>query len=152
MSALRTPLRVGQRVQRGQAGSIGLLTLLAGVIFAAVCLVVTVAAADVGVAAARARTAADAAALAAAGASPLAGGDGDPRAAASSLAAANGARLVACCGAPPSGHAHTAGGSADGWPLVVVEVEVRLRRSVFVAGSVAVRARAGADLRPADAR
>lgn len=147
-----------QALHPGQAGSVGLLTLLAGVIFAAVCLVVIVAAADVGVAAARARTAADAAALAAAGASPLAGGDGDPRAAASSLAAANGARLVTCCDARAAGHAHTAGahahtagGSADGWPLAVVEVEVRLRRSVFVTGSVTVRARAGADLRPPDA-
>lgn len=135
-----------------QEGSVGLFTLLAGLLFTAVGLAVIVAAADVGVAAARARTAADAAALAAAGASPLAGGDGDLREAASRLADANGARLTACCDARAAGYAHTAGGSGGGWPLVVVEVEVPLRRSVFVTRAVTVRARAGSDLRPTDVR
>lgn len=127
----------------GDAGGVGLLTVLAGLLFTGVCLVMIVVAAEVGVASARARTAADAAALAAAGASPLAGGDGDARGAASRLAAANGARLVSCCAARTAGEA-----GAD--PLVVVEVEVPLRRIGTGTDALAVRARAGAGLRPAD--
>lgn len=132
------------RPRHGDAGGAGLLTVLAGLLFTGACLALIVVAADVGVAAARARTAADAAALAAAGASPLAGGDGDARGAASRLAGVNGARLVSCCAARTAGEA----GAAD--PLVVVEVEVPLRRTGLGTGAVAVRARAGAGLRPAD--
>lgn len=131
--------------RHADAGGAGLLTVLAGLLFTGVCLALIVVAADVGVAAARARTAADAAALAAAGASPRAGGDGDARGAANRLAALNGARLVSCCAARTPGEA----GPAD--PLVVVEVEVPLRRTGLGTGAVAVRARAGAGLRPADA-
>lgn len=124
-----------------QAGSVGLLTLVAGMLFAAVGLAMVVAVTDVAVAAARARTAADAAALAAVAATSLGGGDGDLRAAAGRLADANGARVLACC-APGPGHAT---GEA---PVVVVEVGVRPRLAPLRA--VTVPARAGASLRPAD--
>lgn len=138
MTACAAPRR------HAEAGAIGLLTLLAGVLCAGVCLVLIVVATDAGVAAARARTAADAAALAAAGASPLAGGDGDARSAAGRLAAVNGARLVSCCSV------HT-DALVPGIPeAVVVEVEVPLARTGFGSGAVAIRARAAATLRPTD--
>lgn len=123
-------------------GSAGLLTLMGGVVFAAVALLLVVAATDVGVAAARARTAADAAALAGAAALPLAGGDGDLRGAAAALAEANGARLVACCAAPAGRTGAHAG------PIVVVEVGVRPRLRLL--GAMTVPARAAASVRPDD--
>jgi hypothetical protein len=80
----------------GERGAIGLLVLLAMLVFSAAALVVLVAVTDVAVTVARARTAADAAALAAVAAAPLLGGDGDTCRAAAEAAAANGARLLAC--------------------------------------------------------
>lgn len=120
-------------------GGVALLTVLWGMLLAAVALVVVAAATDVAMAAARARTAADAAALAGAGALPLAGGDGDVASAAARLAGANGARLVACCG-PQAGDPRGAA------PIVVVEVTARPRLAALRA--VAIPARAAATLRP----
>lgn len=122
-------------------GTVGLLTVVGGVLSVAVAVAILAAAADVGVAAARARTAADAAALAAAGASPLAGGDGDARAAAGHLAAANGARLVACCQPAVD---------RRGGPVAQVEVSVAPDLALVRASIGAVRARAAASLRPRD--
>jgi murein DD-endopeptidase MepM/ murein hydrolase activator NlpD len=121
------------------AGGIALLSVLAATAFLGLGLVVVVTVVDAASALARARTAADAAALAAAGASPLAGGDGDAHRAASRLARANGARLVACC--EPGG---------DGASRLHAEVEVTVALRTVLARGVAdaLAARAAASLRP----
>ena len=98
---------------RGDDGAIAVVTMLALVLFTTGVLAGLAAAADLSLAAARARTAADAAALAGMAASPLvAVGTGDtPGEAARIVARANGARLVA--------------EDTDRWPLryrVTVEV------------------------------
>lgn len=77
----------------GDAGGVGLLTVLGGMLTALVAVVIVASAADLVMTRHRATAAADAAALAAAGASPLAGGDGDPRAAAQRFSEANDAAL-----------------------------------------------------------
>lgn len=126
------------RAARTERGGVALLTVLWGMLLAAVAVVVVAAATDVAMAAARARTAADAAALAGAAALPLAGGDGDVRSAAARLADANGARLVACCGLEA--------GDLRAAPIVVVEVAARPRLAALRA--VTMPARAAATLRP----
>lgn len=125
-----------------ECGGVALLTVVSGMLLAAVALVVVAAATDVATAAARARTAADAAALAGAGALPLAGGDGDVASAAVRLAEANGARLASCCG--------TEAGDLRAAPIVVVEVAVHPRLAALRA--VTMSARAAATLRPERAR
>lgn len=112
-----------------------LLTLLAGLLAGAVGIVVLVAATDLSVAAARARSAADAAALAAAAESPLAAGGGDPGGAAVAAAAANGARLDSLV--------------LDGWPVhVQVGVSVPYGTPLVQALVSPARARAAAAVHP----
>lgn len=142
MTRRATPRRLLHR----QAGSIGLLTILAGGLVACLGLAAIAAATDAGLAAAKARTAADAAALAAVGASPLVGGDGDARTAAKSLAASNDAELVACC-APaeqPAAEADHSGLRAR----VVVAVQPRL--ALLRAATPGLRSTATAVARPAE--
>jgi hypothetical protein len=126
-----------------EAGSAGLLTVLAGLLFTLVGGAMVTGATDVAVAAARARTAADAAALAAIAASPLVGGDNDPAAAAAEVATANGARVASLS---------TGGGTPvrdGGWPRRV-EVSVIVEPvSVLVRGIVPrLESRAAAEARP----
>lgn len=123
------------RRAHGEAGAAALVSLVTATVAALVALAVAVAAADVGVTAARARAAADAAALAAVATSPLAGGDGDPDAAAGRLAAANGAAVVAS--------------DRGSWPLrVTVTVAVPPRTPLVRAVAGPLRVAATAAVRP----
>jgi len=97
---------------------------------------------DLGIAAARARTAADAAALAGAGASPLVGGDGDTCDHARRGAEANDGRLLRCRPA-----ATVAAGASVG-SGIEVEVAVVPRNPLVRRLVGDVRARAAAGLRP----
>jgi len=129
---------------RDEHGSVALLVLAGGVVLLSTGLLVLSVVTDVGVAAARARTAADAAALAAVGTAPLLGGNGDACAAARRTAEANGAEVLRCM----LGEA-TTGGSPQ--PAAQVEVEVPPAGSLARAVVPAVPARAAAALRPRDA-
>ncbi|MGH8898503.1 MAG: hypothetical protein ACRDZ4_16165 [Egibacteraceae bacterium] len=120
---------------RGDEGAVALLTVISGLVVAALALAVILAAAGVGVGAARARTAADAAALAAMAASPVFSGGGRPEHEAARVASANGARLVEV--------------DAAGWPLRVrVTVEVQPRRELEGMLMPPLRAHATAAARP----
>ncbi|MGH8910751.1 MAG: hypothetical protein ACRD0K_30710, partial [Egibacteraceae bacterium] len=119
-------------------GTVGLLTLMGGLVVSALALAVVLSAAAVGVAGARVRTAADAAALAAMGASPLVGGDGAPEREAARAAAANGASVV--------------GVDTSGWPLrVMVEVQIEPPPLLRGRALAPLRARATAAVRPVQA-
>lgn len=130
----------------GERGTAALVTTAGSCVALLLGLMVVVAAADLGVAAARARAGADAAALAAAAALPLAGGDGELAAAAVRLAAANGARVSACC--MPGGRDRLPSGAHG---VVVVEVAVPARTALLRAASVEASASAAAGLRPGTA-
>ncbi|MGH8887138.1 MAG: hypothetical protein ACRDYX_18595 [Egibacteraceae bacterium] len=120
---------------RGDGGAVGLLTVIGGLVVAALALAVILTAAGVGVVAARARTAADAAALAAMAASPVFSGGGRPEHEAARVASANGARLVEV--------------DVAGWPLRVrVTVEVQPRRELGGMLMPPLRAHATAAARP----
>lgn len=127
---------------RGEQGGVALLAVLGGLVVVAACLIVLSTVTELGVAAARARTAADAAALAGAGAAPLLGGEGDTCDQARRVAEANGARVVRCREAA-TGAAWAAQGTG-------VEVEVAVVPTVPLVRAVVgdVRARAAAGLRP----
>ncbi len=73
---------------------------------------------DLGVTAARARTAADAAALAGAGSAPLVGGDGDACAASRRAAEANGATVTRCRALPGAAGVEVAVAVAPRSPLL----------------------------------
>lgn len=135
------------RLVHRQTGSAALLTVLAGGLVACLGCVAIAAAADAGLAAAKARTAADAAALAAAGSSPLMGGDGDARTAAEDMAAANGAVLVACC-APEEKPAADVRSSTIRAHVVVA---VRPRLALLRAATPGLRSTATAVARPVTA-
>jgi hypothetical protein len=127
-------------VSTDETGGVGLLLVLGSVVLLAAGLTVLSAVTDLGIAAARARTAADAAALAAAGA------DADPCAAAREVALANTAVLRAC--------RHDRHRVVDGIPYPAVEVEVEASPSGVLTRSIAgaVPARAAAALLPVDRR
>lgn len=132
-----------RRVHRsGQGGGAGLLSVLSATVSLTLALVAVTAVCDLGATAGRARVAADAAALAAMAASPLAGGDGDPDAAARRLAGVNDARVTAVERTP-----HSLGeipGMA-GWPFAVTVEAVVVPRTGLVRAVVpAVAARAAA--------
>jgi hypothetical protein len=139
---------------RGQpdAGGVALTTLVAGLLAAALGVLVAGGVASLGEAAARARTAADAAALAGAATSPLAGGDGgDPCRAAGRLAAANGATLRACRAYPAAEPPARASSARPAAPEVVVTVTVAVAPRARLPGlPEAVEAAAAAGVRPPD--
>lgn len=83
-----------------ERGGVGLFVAATGALVVLVAASIIGAVVDLGVTAARARTAADAAALAGAGASPLVGGDGEVCASARVVASANGATLETCVTRP----------------------------------------------------
>ncbi|MBW3602433.1 MAG: hypothetical protein KY434_07030 [Actinobacteria bacterium] len=141
MRATRRPVDRGS-----QAGGAGLLAVLSASVSLALGLAAVTAVCDLGVTAGRARAAADAVALAAMAASPLAGGDGDPHAAARRLAAANDAHVTAV---ERSGNAlGTVTGIRD-WPFAVtVEAAVTPRTHLVRAIVPAVPARAAARVEP----
>lgn len=128
----------------GERGSVALLVLAGGITLLAAALFVLSVVADIGVTAARARTAADAAALAAVGTAPLLGGDGSACTAAREVAEANGAEVVRC----ELGEA-SSGGQPN--PGVRVEVETRPTSPIARTLVAAIPARAAAALRPRDA-
>lgn len=125
-------------------GSIALLVLAGGVTLLAAGLLILSVFTDVGVTAARARTAADAAALAAVATNPLLGGDGDACAAARHTAQANGAEVLHCRLGGEGPHPNPQ-------PAVQVEVEVAPAGPLARALVRALPARAAAALRPRDA-
>lgn len=131
-------------MERGEHGGAALLAVLGTFILLSAGLLVLSAVTDLGIAAARARTAADAAALAGAGASPLIGGDGDTCDDARRGAEANDGRLLRCRSA-----ATVAAGASAG-SAVEVEVAVEPRNALVRRLVGDVRARAAAGLRPGD--
>jgi len=122
----------------GDVGGIALVVLSAALVLLAAGSLLLSVVTDLGVAAARARTAADAAALAAAGAARFEGAGPDPCHAAREVAEANGAVLRAC---DADKHQPVNGAL---YPAVEVEVEVRPSSSLIWP----VPARAAAALRP----
>lgn len=136
-----------RRVGRGdQTGGAGLLAVLSATVSLALALVAVTAVCDFGATAARARVAADAAALAAMAASPLAGGHGDPDAAARRLAGANDAKVTAVERSP--GTLGEVPGTA-GWPFAVTVEAAAIPRTGLVHAVVpAVVARAAARVEP----
>jgi hypothetical protein len=124
---------------QGERGAVGLLTVIGGLIVAAMVIALITTAAGVGLAAARVRTAADAAALAAMAASPVIRGSELPEREAARVASANGARLVEV--------------DTTGWPLRVrVAVEVQPRWKLTNLPMPPLRAHATAAARPSSQR
>lgn len=125
-----------------ESGGVAVFLVTATFALLGVGLVVLSAVTDLGIAAARARTAADAAALAGAGASSLIGGDGAMCDHARRAAKANDGRLLRCRPAA------TAAAGASGGSAVEVEVAVGPRIPLVRTLVGDVRARAAAGLRP----